>query len=77
VQSVLAVLTREPNAPLPTALAARVFFGTLVDTAIVHFGSVSRAAWPVDVIEITRAGITELRYQSPDEMRAAAELERG
>jgi hypothetical protein len=63
--------------PLPTAQTALMFLGILVETAIARapeIDFVSRAAWPVDVIEISRNGISEQRYKSLDELKASAGL---
>jgi len=56
----------------------RLFFGTLVDTAISTRGglaSESKAAWAVDFIEISRDGITQERFASLDQLRVSAEQE--
>jgi hypothetical protein len=68
---VMAVVRNRQRAPLPTAHAARAFFGVLVDAAIAHASDSDfiAAARPVDVIEISRDGIIERQYASLDELK--------
>ena len=52
---------------------ARRFLGAVVQAAIDHAVAVdfvNRSAWPVDVVELTRDGLTERRYKSLEDLDA-------
>jgi hypothetical protein len=56
---------------VPTTEAACSFFGALVKTAIANASDPDFicASWPIDMIDISRHGISEQQYASLDELK--------